>query len=136
RFAVGDGVDVGVQAGEAVQRTARTHRAHAGDLIEQAMGEHGLFVVAATGADQFVDGLVATEGGLDGVLGGDVGAHAHIGHQRQAFDVVVGQVFRPGDAQPSGAVAAHAVGLGQPGEGQAQDVVAGVGSGVVVHGLL
>src|SRR5699024_2941611 len=87
-------------------------------------------------ADQFVDGLVATERGLDGVLRGDVGAHTHIGHQRQTFDVVVGQMFRPGDAQPSGAVAAHAVGLGQPGEGQAQDVVTGVGSGVVVHGLL
>src|SRR5699024_12442767 len=34
---VGDRVDLGVQAGEAVQRTARTHRAHTGDLVEQAM---------------------------------------------------------------------------------------------------
>ena len=45
----------------------------------------------------------------------------------------VGQLQGAGDHHPAGAVAADAVGLGEPAEGQAQHVVTGVRRGVVVH---
>ena len=48
----------------------------------------------------------------------------------------VGDLLGTGDHHPAGAVAADAVGLRQPGEGQAQHVVAGERRGVVVHGVL
>ncbi|SIM46554.1 Uncharacterised protein [Mycobacteroides abscessus subsp. abscessus] len=119
-----------VQLGEQVQGAVGLPAAHPVDRVELAVGQVALLLQPPTGQDEVVDGLVAAQGGLDRVLGRDVGAHAHVGQQLDALQIVPRLPQRPGDGQPPGPVPGHPVGLGQPGEGQAQHVVLGQHRGV------
>ena len=91
------------------------------------MRQGALLVQAAAGNNQLVNGLVAAERGLDGVLCRNVGAQAHGGEQVNAFQVAGSVLLRAGDSDPTRTVTADAVCLGQAGEGQAEHVVAGEG---------
>jgi hypothetical protein len=69
------------------------------------------------------------------MLCGHVRAQAHVGQQIDAFDVIRGQVFRPGDGHPPAAESADAVGLREPAEGHDQHIV-GQQGGIYVLGIL
>ncbi|MCU1516259.1 MAG: aminotransferase [Pseudarthrobacter sp.] len=67
-------VHIRVEADEKVHRAGGLHAADPRYGCEQRVGEVALFAQSPAGFDQVFDALVAAEGGLDGVLGGDVGA--------------------------------------------------------------
>ena len=112
---------------EQVERAVRTGAADAVNLVEHLVCQGALLVQAAAGNDQLVNGLVAAERGLDGVLCRNVGAQAHGSEQVNAFQVACCVLLRAGDSNPTCTVTADAVCLGQAGEGQAEHVVAGEG---------
>ncbi|CVM08852.1 Uncharacterised protein [Streptococcus pneumoniae] len=113
RLVVVDRVDLRVQPREQVEGAVGRLHGHAGDGVQAVLGEVALLEQPTAGQDEVVDGLVAAQCHLDGVLRGHVGAHPHVGQQGQALEEVGGPVLRPGHGHPAGAVARHPVRLGQ-----------------------
>src|SRR5215469_7009946 len=121
-FVVVDLVHGRVQAREGVEGALRLDAGDAGDFVKALPGPIALFVQPPAGQDQVGDALPAAERGLDGVLTGNVGAQPSSGEGGQALEVVLGMLLEPRDEQPAGAEAGHPVGLGQPVEGEADQV--------------
>ena len=117
-----DLVHLGVEPRERVQRALGLHAGHAGDLVELRPGDVALLEQPAAGQHQVLDALVAAERDLNGVLRGHVRAQPHVGQQADALQEAGGVLLGAGDDQPARAVARDPVGLGQPVEGQAQQV--------------
>ncbi len=67
---------------------------------------------------------------------GTLATHPHVRDQREALEEVRGELLGARDHHPAGAVATHPVGLRQAAEGEAEDVAAGRGGRVVVHGVV
>jgi len=68
-----DGMHLGVQPREGVQRAARSDARDSRDLVQLPPGAVTLLVQPAAGCGQLADGLASAERGLDGVLGGALG---------------------------------------------------------------
>ena len=122
---VGDAELLDIELREHVQRTVGAVGRDAVDRVEPFVGDLHLRAEAARRQDEIIDRLLPAQGRLDRVLGRNVRAHAHIREQLDALEVAVRLVQRSGDRQPAGTVAGDPVGLRQPGEGQAQNIVAG-----------
>ncbi len=120
---VGDRVQLRVEAREHVERRLGLDHRHAGDLRQQVVGQVALARETPARCDQVLDALVAAECGLDRELPRRVGAQAHRGQHVEALDVVLGVPLRARHHHPAGTVAAGAIVLRQPVEGDAQHVV-------------
>jgi hypothetical protein len=129
---VGDGVQLGVQAREHVQRRLGLDAADARDGGDEFVGQVALAPQAAPLAHQVVDALVAAQRGLDGVLPRHVGAQAHVREHGEALDVVGRGPLVARDHQPAGTVAAGAVALGQRIEREREHVLGQAADGGVL----
>ena len=124
---VGDSELLDIELREHVQSAVGTMGRDPVDRIQPLMGELHLRPEATGRQNQVLDRLLAAQGRLDRVLGGNVRAHAHVRQQFDPLEIAVRLGQGTGDGQPAGAVAGDAVGLGQAREGQTQHVVAGQG---------
>ena len=115
-------MNFGIQSGEDVQRALWLDAGDSRYLIEFLPGQVALFEQAAAGQDEIVNALISAERHLNGMLRRHIGAQPHIGQQADALDETGCVLGRSGDHQPAGSVTGHPVGLGQPIEGQAQQV--------------
>ena len=93
-FIVGNVEALNINLREQIERTVRAGAADAVNLIEHLVRQGALLVQAAAGNNQLVNGLVAAERGLDGVLCRNVGAQAHGGEQVNAFQVAGSVLLR------------------------------------------
>ena len=120
----------GINFGKQVERAVGLFTGNAVDFVEHTIRQGALLVETPAGGNEFVNGLVAAECGLNCMLGGHVRAQAHRRKQGNALNIVFSILFRPGNGEPSGAVAAYAVCFGKPREGHAEHIITGDGGHV------
>ena len=117
-----DLVDLGIEAGERVERALGLDATDAGDLVELLPRHVALLVEASTGRDERLDALVTAERHLNRVLAGDVRAQARRRQDAQALDEALGVVLGAGEHDPACPIATDAVRLREPVERQAEQV--------------
>ena len=83
---VGDGVNLGIEPREHIQRRLRFHHADTRNLREQVVSQIVLLGQAPLRRDQILDALITAQRGLNRQLPRRIGAQAHRGQHGQALD--------------------------------------------------
>ena len=126
-------VHLQINLGEGVQRAHRFHATNPRNFIELFPRDVALPQQTAAFAGEVENGLPTAQGHLNSVLSRHIGAEARGRQQFKALNKALRMMLRAGEHHPSGAVTRHAVGFGQPVEGDTQQIRCQGGDGNVLR---